>query len=180
MGLNVSLITFVANALIRSSDCNANFNALNNASSFNGGVPTLSVDSAAITSDGNGNLKVTNGKLGKSATGDMLSAGASETDVEATTAVILQVGGISIAEALSTGVQMLSGGLALQKGSISRDSSFTGTTNGTYNHGLGAVPSIVFPVDNIGSLTWYGASSFTPTTVYIAGIFSFIAFCAAF
>jgi hypothetical protein len=181
MGLGASIITFTASSLIRSADVNANFNNLNNATAFNGGVPTMAFDSGKLLSDGNGNIQIQGGGLGKSVVGDMINSTASETDLKATTAVVLQTQGLSIAQITTSGIQMLSGGFFFQKGSISRISSFSGTGSGTYNHGLGTTPTLAILMDTAtsGSGISPNFASPTPTTIYIfANAHSFSAMAA--
>jgi len=186
MGLGAQLITFTASSLIRSADMNANMNALNNSTAFNGGVPLMAFDSGKLLSDGSGNIQIQGGNLGKSAAGDMLQVFSNLLGLKATTAIIFSIGGSSttpavpVVEINSTGIQMLSGGLQLAKGSLSRISYFSGIASGTFNHGLGVIPSMCFPINTSGGNGWYGANSFTPTTVYILGANAFTAFCAAF
>jgi hypothetical protein len=78
MGFGASLITFVAStpsapSPINPADVNANFAALNLASTFTGTIATLSSDGGALSSDASGHLLI-GGKMGTLVPGDVLDA----------------------------------------------------------------------------------------------------------
>ncbi len=161
MGINVSLISFVPATLIRSKDVNANFAALNAATGFTGGVPTINMDAGKITSDGNGNIKML-GRLGKTVSADIIdwSNSATDTYIKAGTGGSIQfvvgaatsanAGAVAklVASVDTTGLHILSGGFSFVTGSLSRSSFFTGNAPGSYNHGNNGVPSMLCPMQN--------------------------------
>jgi hypothetical protein len=181
MPLNATLVTFAPATRIRSADVNTNFANLNNSTGFNGGVPTLNTSSGNVKSDGNGNLTVVGAQLGKSANGDIMDwSGGGAAIIKANTggAIIFQIGNVQqessgssipvqVAKIASGGITMLSGGLVLAVGSISRTSTFTGSATGTFNHNLGVSPNICFPVENTGNSADFGFDSPTNLTVHI-------------
>lgn len=148
---------------------------------------TSSLDNGTLTTDGSGNI-LWAGKLGVSSAGDRLDASGGTTYVKASGEVHIQIPNgtdhavfatsdltingstarMMIHKVLADNFSLASGGAFFgQSGSWTRFSTFTGTTTGTYNHGLGATPDHVMPCQNaVGSQTM-GYDSLTSSQVHI-------------
>lgn len=192
MPFNVPIITFAPATRIRAEDMNANFAALNNITTFSGGVPTMNFDGGKLTSDGNGNISLQGLTLNQFTKGDMLSwSNVNNTQVSAPAAITFIIGIQAVATIAANGITMLptgntqtgpiGGGVVLSQGSISRLSFFTGAGAGTYNHGNGGIPSMCFPLqmttDFPPMAMGYDTTAITTVHISAAATHTFACFC---
>lgn len=176
MGFGVSLITFSPNSTIKSADVNSNFANLNNATDFQGNWDTgtsgvaLWVSDEVVDSNNTIHIKPITASPQRTVTlGSRSGDGAFH-------------GGLYITAGASSGGDtvilqnlVLRGNVTFASGAISRQSSFTGTGTGTFNHGLGTGPSIAI-VQYAGNFTpgsptsYYNATSTQVTINAAAGL----------
>lgn len=154
------------------------------------GPEALQVNNTTITCTADVILSA--GKLGVSASGDVLDASSStNTYLKARSAGNIlfqspngstnftfdQNGKVTLNQVALSGAGAQIGYLA---GSLSRQSSFTGTGSGTYSHNLGATPSVVIPIctaTNSAANQGYDSANASQVHVTMGASVAFNAWC---
>lgn len=128
---------------------------------------TLSVTGNATF---NSDVFISNGKLSKLASGDILDASTSDLHVKAKGGTIYfdSPSGTNNMSLDNAGHLTLTNNIVWQNGNgLGRTSLFNGTGSGTYNHNLGATPTFLVPIVNqLGSAT-QGFDSVGSTTCHL-------------
>lgn len=151
---------------------------------------TSSLDNGAITTDGSGNLSAASFEPTTTGTKPKISADGSGNinfDVPAGTRIAqVNAGGLDLTTSgtydITCGQVHVTNDFKFNNGqTMSKISTFSGTTTGTYNHNLGGTPAIVLPMQNVVGSQTMGYDSLTSTQVHItsAAGASFKAFCWA-
>lgn len=153
MGFGVSLVTFSPNSTIRSADVNSNFNNLNNATDFQGNWDTATSGVALYASDevvdSNNTINI---KPSPACPQRTVTLASRSGDGVMHSGLYVTAGATGGGDVVILQTLRLLSTLSLVAGSISRQSSFTGTGSGTFNHGLGTTPSIAI-VQYAGNFT---------------------------
>lgn len=148
MGLGLTLLSFTAHTTMLSTNVNSNFSTINALASLTLPFTSFSADGGVLASDGQGNL-LFGGKLGKTTIGDIYDGSSSNVIWKATTSVgpiTFEIPSLSqILQIDLGGWTMQSGGVTLPVGSLSRTSSFFGSSTGTYNHLNNGTPDMCLP-----------------------------------